>query len=64
MTGCLTRIEYEYPEYELPDKPARTQQSKPVTKIEFALLFNYYEHHVKEWEEWAEKVEEILRPPD
>ena len=64
MIGCLTRIEYVYPEYELPIEPQRINQQPPVTKMDYALIYNYYEHLVKEWEQWAEDVEELLRLSD
>lgn len=59
MIGCKT-IEYVYPEYILPSEPTRTQQSIPITKIDYALIYSYYDSLVSEWEQWAIDVEEIL----
>ena len=61
MTGCLTRIEYVYPEYVLPDEPVRTQQSMPVTKTDYALIYSYYDSLVTEWEQWALDVKATLQ---
>jgi len=61
MTGCLTGIEYVYPEYVLPDEPVRVQQSTPVTKMDYALIFNYYNKLVYEWEQWAVDVKETIQ---
>ena len=61
MTGCLTKTEYIYPEYVLPPEPTRTQQSMPVTKIDYALVYSYYDSLVSEWEQWAVDVKATLQ---
>lgn len=60
IPGCRT-IEYVYPEYVLPAEPVRVDQPSPITKKDYALIYNYYEHLVREWEKWAVSVYAIIQ---
>ena len=43
----------------LPPKPERKEWPEVRTSADIALLLNYYEHLVQEWETWGDTVENI-----
>jgi len=59
IPGCKT-IEYVYPEYELPVEPEREVLEQPETIEDLALIINYYDSLVSEWEQWAISTKEII----
>ena len=59
IPGCKT-IEYVYPEYELPAEPEREIIEEPETIEDLALIINYYDSLVSEWEQWSISVKEII----
>ena len=46
---------------ELPPEPERKEIEVPRNYKEAALVINYYEHLVQEWEAWAETVEKLTK---
>lgn len=63
MTGCIT-VKYVYPEYELPAEPTREMLQQPETIEDLALIINYYDSLVLEWEQWAISTKEIIESKD
>mgnify|MGYP003304383586 CR=1 FL=1 len=60
-TGCKTTQKTETRViYVLPPKPQRKEIKAPKTIQDYALIVNYYEHLVQEWEQWGESVEKII----
>jgi len=59
IPGCKT-IEYVYPDYELPAEPVREIIQPPETLEDLALIINYYDSLVSEWEQWSISVKEII----
>jgi len=59
IPGCKT-IEYVYPDYELPAEPIREIIEDPETIEDLALIINYYDSLVSEWEQWSISVKEII----
>jgi len=59
ILGCRT-VEYVYPEYELPSEPQREMLEQPETVQDLALIINYYDSLVSEWEQWAVSTKEII----
>lgn len=56
MTGCVTNRRIE-----LPPEPERKEIETPRNYKQAALVINYYEHLVQEWEAWAETVEKLTK---
>jgi len=59
IPGCKT-IEYVYPDYELPAEPIREIIEDPETIEDLALIINYYDSLVSEWEQWSISVKELI----
>lgn len=47
----------------LPPKPQRKEIHAPDTVEGYALIINYYEHLVQEWELWGETATEMVENP-
>ena len=45
----------------LPPEPQREEQKDPETIQDLADLINYYEHLVQDWENWGERVQNIVK---
>ena len=60
MTGCVSKPQAEH---ELPPMPERMEQKVPQDLKDYALLLNYYEHLLQEWEAWGERVTNIVDNP-
>lgn len=57
MTGCVTTGKTEIV---LPPKPERQELPKVETVKDYALVINYYEHLLREWESWGQSVTGIV----
>lgn len=53
MAGCASKPKA----IDLPPKPERKEVEAPQNLKDMALLLNYYEHLVQEWEAWGEAVD-------
>ena len=54
ITGCRTTPKSK--KTVLPPKPSRQEIKAPESLKDYALIINYYEHLVQEWELWGETV--------
>ena len=45
----------------LPPKPKRQELQAPETLTDYALIINYYEHLVQEWELWGETASSAIK---
>ena len=61
MTGCATTPKDN--KIALPPKPKREEITVPDSVKGYALLINYYEHLVEQWELWGETVETMVENP-
>lgn len=51
-------------EIALPQRPERAEQPHCTSVKDMALLINYYEHLVQEWELWGNRTFDILNSSD
>ena len=58
MSACATSKAGA--EIVLPPKPQREEQPKVETIKDAALLINYYEHLVQQWEQWGKTVDNMI----
>lgn len=58
ITGCATKPKAKT--IILPPKPERVEMPEPTDLKDLAVLLNYYEHLVQEWEAWGDKAEKII----
>ena len=61
ITGCkTTKVEKEIV---LPPKPEREEIKAPKTISDCAVIINYYEHKLQEYEVWADTVIKMIEDP-
>ena len=61
MTGCVTTPKEN--KIALPPKPEREEIAVPDNIKGYALLINYYEHLLEQWELWGETVDKMVENP-
>lgn len=59
MTGCKT-TKQDASTITLPPKPQRQELTRPESLKDYALILNYYEHLVQEWEQWGDTVSQMV----
>ena len=57
-TACVTKPKAEIV---LPPTPERAEWKDPENLQDVALYMNYLEHLVQEWENWGERVQNIVK---